>query len=55
MAIYRSKYMWHNTIAVVEEPIEEKYSKQSISWLNSLGIPDIKHALNGGEQIILEL
>ena len=52
MAIYRSKYIWNNTIAVVDEPIEEKYSKQSISWLNSLGNPNIKHALNGGEQII---
>jgi hypothetical protein len=27
MAIYRSKHIWHNTIAVVDEPIEEKYSK----------------------------
>lgn len=52
MAIYRSKYIYNNTIAVVDEPKEEKYSKESISWLNSLGNPNIKHALNGGEQII---
>lgn len=52
MAIYRSKYIKEDTIAVVDEPIQEKYSKQSISWLNSLGNPNIKHALNGGEQII---
>ena len=52
MAIFRSKYIRNNTIAVVDEPIEEKYSKQSISWLNHLENPNIKHALNGGEQII---
>jgi len=52
MAIYRSKYIQNNTIAIVNESIEEKYSKQSISWINSFGNPNIKHALNGGEQII---
>ena len=52
MAIYRSKYIWKDTIAVVDEPIEEKYSRQSISWLNSLENPNIKHALNGSEQMI---
>ncbi len=52
MAVYRSKYIWNDTIAVVDDPIGEKYLKQSISWLNSPGIPNIKHALNGGEEII---
>ena len=36
----------------MDEPIEEKYSKQSISWLNSFKNHNIKHVLKEGEQII---
>jgi hypothetical protein len=49
MAVYRSKFIKTNTIAVVDKPNNDKYSQQSISWLNSLNNPDIKHALNNGE------
>lgn len=43
-AIHRSKYIKDNTIAVVvDEPIQEKYSKESISWLESFRNPNIRH------------
>ncbi|KAK7580532.1 hypothetical protein V9T40_001161 [Parthenolecanium corni] len=51
MAIYRSKYLPLNTIAVL--PLKhDSYSKQAMAWLYSLQNDSIKHALNGGEQII---
>jgi hypothetical protein len=49
MAIYRSKYIKKDTIAVVDNPKKDQYSQQSISWLNSFHNPNIKHALNNGE------
>ncbi|KAK7588176.1 hypothetical protein V9T40_005421 [Parthenolecanium corni] len=49
MAIYRSRYLKSNTIAVLDDPYYEKYSKQSISWLACFEDPNIRHALNGGE------
>ena len=47
MAIYRSKYLKPETIAVVGYK-EDTYSAASINWLMSLQA-DIRHALNGGE------
>ena len=49
MAIYRSKYLKPNTIAVEEEMIKDTFSKESISWLTSFENPNIFHALKGGE------
>jgi G:T-mismatch repair DNA endonuclease (very short patch repair protein) len=49
MAIYRSKYIKKDTIAVVDNLKKDQYSQQSISWLNSFHNPNIKHALNDGE------
>jgi hypothetical protein len=49
MAIYRSKYIKKDTIAVVDNLKKDQYSQQSISWLNSFNNPNIKHALNDGE------
>jgi preprotein translocase subunit SecA len=34
MAIYRSKYIKKDTIAVVDNLKKDQYSQQSISWLN---------------------
>ncbi|KAK7590294.1 hypothetical protein V9T40_001907 [Parthenolecanium corni] len=49
MAVYRHNYLKEKTIAVVEEDFEDKYSKQSILWLESFENTNIRHALNGGE------
>jgi hypothetical protein len=49
LAIYRSKYIRKDTIAVVDNLKKDQYSQQSISWLNSFHNPNIKHALNNGE------
>jgi hypothetical protein len=49
LAIYRSKYIKKDTIAVVDNLKKDQYSQQSISWLNSFHNPNIKHALNNGE------
>jgi hypothetical protein len=49
MAIYRSKYIKKDTIAVVDNLKKDQYYQQSISWLNSFHNPNIKHALNNGE------
>ncbi|KAK7605181.1 hypothetical protein V9T40_007039 [Parthenolecanium corni] len=53
MAIFRSEYLKEKTIAIYDPDYKDKYSKQSISWLNSYENPDIVHALNGGEVVIL--
>ena len=56
MALYRSKYMPANTIAIVSENSEkDRYSKSSICWLNWLcrkNDINIRHALNGGEEVL---
>jgi hypothetical protein len=49
LAIYRSKYIKKDTIAVVDNLKKDQYYQQSISWLNSFHNPNIKHALNNGE------
>jgi len=56
MAIYRSKYLKHHTIAVVDKEQKDTYSKESICWLDYLMHKNnikIRHALNGGEKVIL--
>jgi ribosomal protein S20 len=56
MAIYRSKYLKENTIAVVDKEQKDTYSKESICWLDFIMSKDninIRHALNGGEKHIL--
>lgn len=65
MAIFRSKYLKENTIAVIEEVNEDTYSKESICWLDYMSVSEcvnaskhqnpnlMQHALNGGEKIIL--
>ncbi|KAE9530087.1 hypothetical protein AGLY_011549 [Aphis glycines] len=52
MAIYRSRYLLKDTIAVLDKEKNEKYSKQSITWLQHFNNKNISHALNGGEKII---
>jgi len=52
MAIYRSKYLLEETIAVLDKEKNEKYSKQSITWLQNFNNKNISHALNGREIII---
>jgi len=52
MAIYRTKYLLEDTIAVLDKEKNENYSKQSITWLNHFNNINIYHALNGGEKII---
>lgn len=52
MAIYRSKYLLKETIAVLDKEKNENYSKQSITWLKHFNNKNIYHALNGGEKII---
>ena len=53
MAIYRHEYLKPKTIAIYDSDHKDQYSKQSIAWLNSYENPDIIHALNGGEEVIL--
>lgn len=57
MAIYRSKYLIENTIAILEEEFhKDTYSKESICWLDYIMEQDkinIQHALNDGEKILL--
>ena len=59
MAIYRSNYMPHYTIAVHKDTTRnEAYSQKSISWLNYLSEKHnikIQHALNGGEYEINDM
>ena len=50
MAIYRSKYLQPETIAVVKDNKKEMYTKASITWLNTF--QNVRHALNGGEVTI---
>ncbi|XP_039294128.1 uncharacterized protein LOC120353641 [Nilaparvata lugens] len=50
MAIYRSKYLRQNTIAVVNVDQKDQYSKQSITWLETFD--GVRHALNCGEAMI---
>ncbi len=55
MAIYRSKYLKENTIAVVEKEQKDAYSKGSICWLDFIMLKEninVQHALNGGEKEI---
>jgi hypothetical protein len=55
MAIFRSKYLTEDTVAVVEH-YKDKFSKQSIRWLEYLMLKEgvlILHALNGSEKVIL--
>ena len=52
MALYRSKYLKPNTIAVDHKEFHDQFSKVSISWLNSFDNPNIVHASNGGEKRI---
>ncbi|XP_060855011.1 uncharacterized protein LOC132932654 [Metopolophium dirhodum] len=52
MAIYKSKYLISDTIAVLDKEKNENYSKQSITWLQHFNNKNISHALNGGEKII---
>ena len=55
MAIYRDTCIPENTIAVVEETHSDVYSIKSIKWLKYVSHTNninIKHACNGGEQII---
>jgi len=49
MALFRSKYLPPETVAVDTEPHKDRYSKESIAWLESLENPNIRHALRGGE------
>ncbi|XP_072400380.1 uncharacterized protein [Diabrotica undecimpunctata] len=48
LAIYRSKYLPRNQIAVVEKT--DIYSSAAVSWLSQF--PGVQHALNGGEVTI---
>ncbi|XP_050506022.1 uncharacterized protein LOC126884199 [Diabrotica virgifera virgifera] len=48
LAIYRSKYLPTNQIAVVEK--QDVYSSAAISWLSLF--PGLRHARNGGEVTI---
>lgn len=50
MAIYRSKYMPTDTIAIDENDKKDTYSKASIAWLRQFS--NVRHALNGGEVTI---
>ena len=50
MAIYRSKYLLYDTIAVLDKEKNENYSKQSITWLKHFININIYHALNGDEK-----
>jgi hypothetical protein len=55
MAIYRSKYLKENTIAVVEKEQKDAYSKESICWLDFIMLKEninVQHAMNGGEKEI---
>jgi len=52
MSIYKSKYLLQDTIAVFDKEKNEKYSKQSITWLQHFNNKNILHALNGGEKKI---
>ena len=45
MAIYRSKYLQPENIAVVKDCKKEMYSKNSITWLDTF--ENVQHALNG--------
>ena len=53
LAIYRSRFLPENSIAIIDQTVNDQYSKESIGWLNSFENPDIKHALNGREVGIL--
>lgn len=46
MNIFRSQFIQPKTIAVFPNPIPNKFSLNSIVWLNSLQNPNIKHAKN---------
>lgn len=50
LAIYRSKYLPKNTIAVIEEEKKDIFSKSSITWLSQF--KNVHHAVNGGEKVI---
>ena len=54
MTIYRSNYMPHKSIAIVQDYCKtDNYSKMSIMWLNYVSTTkglNIQHALNGGEK-----
>ncbi len=56
MAIFRSKYLIKDTIAVVNrESCTDTYSKDSICWLDLIMHKEninIQHALSGGEKVI---
>jgi hypothetical protein len=49
LAVYRSKFLVPDTLAILDPVRKDQYSKVSIGWLNSFENPNIKHALNGGE------
>lgn len=51
MANFKANYLKKDTIAVFKECRKAPaFSKESINWLSSLNNPNIKHALNGGEE-----
>ena len=53
MNIYRGIYLPLNTIAIEKPFIQpDTFSEISILWLDSFEIPDMEHALNGGEKLI---
>ncbi|XP_065222349.1 uncharacterized protein LOC135846916 [Planococcus citri] len=49
MAIYRSRYLDPESIAIVLKEIRDQFSKVSIGWLESFNNDNIAHATNGGE------
>jgi len=54
MSIYKSKYLYEDIIAVLDETniIIKTYSKQSITWLQHFYNKNITHTLIGCEKII---
>ena len=55
-AIYRSEFLLQNTIGICHESPVDTYSVKSIKWLKFMSENykiNIKHACNGGEQVIV--
>ena len=61
MAVYRSKYLKENTIAILPKNLyrdsNKPFSKSSIEWLQFISFQtnsNIQHAINGGEKVIVD-